>query len=76
MTNFPCGVTAKLLVLRLHRIKSGRLSLNITEIWQLRRHKKPNRKLLRHILIIENNAYFALLIILLPMILSPLPWCT
>jgi hypothetical protein len=40
MTNFKCGVSPTPLVLRLHRIKSGRLAFNITEIWQLRRREK------------------------------------
>jgi hypothetical protein len=46
MPNFQSGVTAKPPVLRLHRIKTSGLSLNITEIWQLRRRKKPKLKLL------------------------------
>ncbi|MDZ7876982.1 MAG: hypothetical protein U5L45_04895 [Saprospiraceae bacterium] len=39
------GVTAKPPVLRLHRIKTSRLTLNTTEIKQLRRPKIPKRKL-------------------------------
>ena len=37
---FLCGVTAKSLVSRLHRVKEVAGSLNITEIGQLRRRKK------------------------------------
>jgi hypothetical protein len=41
--NFECGVTAKWLVLRLHRTRKSSIGLNITKIWQLRRIKdKPN----------------------------------
>jgi hypothetical protein len=40
MPNLPCGVTAKLPILRLHRVGKSGLGFGITEIWQLRRREK------------------------------------
>jgi hypothetical protein len=55
MINFLCGVTAKPSVSRLHRLKKWRVVLNITEIWQLRRRKKPTRKLLIYYVLTYSN---------------------
>ena len=43
--NLSCGVTAKPLVSRLHRVEKLVESLNITKIWQLRRRENPKAEI-------------------------------